>query len=364
MNFVRPEKMRAVVLTAPGKFELQDVTVPKPGPQEVLCKIRGVAICGSDPEIIRGDLAGSWPPSYPFIAGHEWAGEVVEVGEGVIEFKPGDRVAGEAHKGCGYCGNCLEGRYTICLNYGKPETGHEHYGFITPGAYAQYGKYSVKSVKHMADKVSFVEAAMVDTAGVAMHGLELTGITHGGTVAIIGPGPIGLMAMRLSKAFGAAKIIVVGRGSRLESAKKLGCDFTVDIEACEPIAAVREITNGIGVDECFECSGAEGTLNQAIRMVKKGGRVGMLGVASDKIQEKVPFKYITHQEIAIFGSRANPNVSAKVVAMIASGDLVVKDLVTHIFPLEKFAEALDTFVKRKGDAVKVVILPNGEEGKS
>lgn len=361
MNDTVPEMMKAVVLTGPGQFAVQDVPVPQPGPQEILCKIRGVAICGSDPEIIRGDLAGFWPPSYPFIAGHEWAGEVVAVGEGVTDFHIGDRVAGEAHKGCGHCSNCLQGRYTICLNYGKPQTGHEHYGFITPGAYAQYSKYSIKSVVHMPDNVSFVEAAMVDTAGVSLHGLELTGITPGGTVAVIGPGPIGMMVMRLAKARGAAKIIVVGRGSRLQSAKKFGCDYAVDITAVDPVAAVREITNDLGVDEAFECSGAEGTLNQAIRMVKKGGRVGLLGVAKDSIQEKVPFKYITHQEIAIFGSRANPNVSSKVLSLISASNLVVKDFVTHKFALEKFGEALDTFINRKGNAMKVVILPNGEE---
>ena len=125
--------MKALVLTSPGAFEVREVSVPKPGPHEVLCRIRGVAICGSDPEIVRGGLAGIWPPSYPFIPGHEWSGEVVEVGDGVLDFKPGDRVAGEAHKGCGYCRNCLQGRYNLCENYGRPETGHRHYGFISQG---------------------------------------------------------------------------------------------------------------------------------------------------------------------------------------------------------------------------------------
>ena len=358
-----PQKAQACVLTGPGTFEIREVPVPKPGPGEVLCRIGAVAICGSDPEIIRGDLAGTWPPSYPFTAGHEWAGTVVAAGEGVDEFKPGDRVAGEAHKGCGYCRNCKEGRYTICLNYGKVETGHEHYGFIVNGAYGQYQKYSVRSITRMPDNVSFAEAAMCDTTGVALHGVELAGITPGGAVAVIGPGPIGLSAMRIAKLMGAAKVIMVGRGVRLAAAEKLGADACVDFTKCDdPVEEVRKLTGGIGVDEAFECSGAKGTFHQAVRMVKKGGKVSLLGVATDGVMEELPFKYITHNEIAIFGSRANPNTSPKVLSLMSSGQLQVKDMITHKFPLEQFAEALDTFIHRKENAIKVILLPNGEEG--
>src|SRR5690554_6788004 len=174
-----PKMMRALVLTSPGEFEVKDIPVPLPGEGEVLCKIRAVAICGSDPEIIRGDLAGTWPPTYPFTPGHEWAGEVVEVGAGVHGFAVGDRVAGEAHKGCGFCRNCLQGRYTICPNYGINEVGHRHYGFTSPGAYAQYNTYSIKSIKKLPPQVSFREGALVDTGGVTLHGMELSGITPG-----------------------------------------------------------------------------------------------------------------------------------------------------------------------------------------
>jgi L-iditol 2-dehydrogenase len=353
--------MKALVLPEPGKFEIRDVPTPVPGPQEVLCRIRAVAICGSDPEIIRGGLAGTWPPFYPFIPGHEWAGEVVEVGQGVLDFKAGDRVAGQAHKGCGYCRNCLSGRYNLCENYGRPETGHRHYGFVSPGAYAQYNVYSIKSITPIPAGVSLREGALVDSAGVALHGLELTGVTIGGTAAVIGPGPIGLVTMRLARTMGAARVIMVGRGSRLEASKKLGADLLVDIEKEDPVKAVRTGTNGLGVDEAFECSGAPGTFNQAVRMVRKGGRVSLLGVPPATLMEPLPFKHIVHDEIAIFGSRANPNVSSKVILLISSGQLKVKDLVTHVFPLTEFHQALDTFVNRKDGAIKVVIEPNGPE---
>ncbi len=129
-------------------------------------------------------------------------------------------------------------------------------------------------------------------------------------------------------------------------------------EATDPVLAVREATSGYGVDEAAECSGAAGTLTQAVRMVRKGGRVALVGVPPDHVMEPVPFKYVVHNEIAIFGSRANPNVSHKVISLIASKQLRVDDLVTHVFPLEDFAKALDTFVHRRDGAIKVVVEPN------
>lgn len=355
-----PEKMKAMVLTAPGEWEVKEVTVPKYGEEEVLCRIDAVAICGSDPEIIHGGLAGVWPPEYPFIAGHEWAGTVVAVGKDVHGFHVGDRVAGEAHKGCGHCVNCLKGKYNLCLNYGREETGHRHYGFTSQGAYAQYNSYHMKSISKIPDHVSFKEAAMCDTAGVALHGLELAGVDPGSTVVIIGPGPIGMMAMKLAKAMGAGKIIVVGRMPRLETAKKLGADELVDFSKDDPVEAVRDLTNGQGADLVLECSGAKGTIIQALEMSGKGGKVVMLGVAKDGVTEAIPLKYTTHNELTLFGSRANPNVSRKVIQLVAAGRIDVKDMVTHTFSLEEVNQAFETFEKRLDGAMKVVIYPNGE----
>lgn len=361
MTYEIPATMRAMVLTAPGKFEVQTVPVPTPGPEEVLCRIGGVAICGSDPEIFRGDIAGTWPPHYPFVAGHEWCGRVVAVGPNVTKFKVGDRVAGEAHKGCGVCRNCLAGRYTICLNYGNYESGHRHYGFTNDGAYCQYRNYHVKSLTPMPDSVSYMEGAMADTAGVALHGIELAGITPGATVAVIGPGPIGMMAAKISRALGAARVIMVGRGVRLETAKKLGFEEAVDITKEDPVEAVRALTDGLGVDVCYESSGAKGTVGQGVRMARRGGAVVMLGVAPDGVMEEIPFKYTTANEITIYGSKANPNTGWKVMELIKGGNLYVKDLVTHTFDLEQVADAVDTFINRKDGAMKVVIYPNGGE---
>jgi L-iditol 2-dehydrogenase len=355
------DTMDALVLTAPGAFEIQSVPVPTVGRGEVLCKIGAVAICGSDPEIIRGDLAGYWPPSYPFIPGHEWAGEVVMVGESVTNLKVGDRVAGQAHNGCGSCPACLEGRYNLCDNYGKPESGHRHYGFVNQGAYAQYNVYAAKSLCSMPNNISFREGALVDTAGVVVHAMSLTGITTGGTVVVIGPGPIGLIAMRMARVMGAGRVIAIGRGARLEAAKRMCADEVVDFEKSDPVEATRSLTEGRGADEVFECSGAKGSIGQAVRILKRGGRVGLVGVPQGEIMEEIPFRFVVSNEIAIFGSKANPNVSRKILTLVSRGHLVMKDLITHVFPLIKFQEALQTFVTRRDGAMKVVLEPNGIE---
>ena len=221
--------------------------------------------------------------------------------------------------------------------------------------------FHIRSLTPIPDGITYKEAAMCDTGGVALHGVEIAGIIPGSTVAVIGPGPIGMMAAKEARACGAARVIVVGRGSRLESAKKLGFHETVNFTECEPVAAVRELTGGLGVDAVFECSGANGTVKQAILMCRKGGKVILLGVPYEEHDEPIPFKYVAHNEIMISGSRANPNVGWKFLNMIRYGNIDVKDMVTHTFPLEDMAKAMDTFIGRKENVMKVVIYPNGGE---
>jgi len=254
--------------------------VPKPGPGEALCRIGSVAICGSDAKMIHGHYRDvHWPPFFPFVMGHEWAGEVVAIGEGVTEVSVGDRVAGEAHSGCGKCKNCLSGHYTVCLNYGKDghdggaDKGHRHYGFFWQGANAEYNAYKVQSLHKFADHLSFDEAALCDTAGVAMHGIDLIGITPGGTTVVFGPGPIGLCAMQIAKGMGAGRTIMIGRGAKLEIARELGADVCIDFEREDPVARVLELTGGVGCDEVIECSGADDSPKKACELVKKTGSV-------------------------------------------------------------------------------------------
>jgi L-iditol 2-dehydrogenase len=312
----------------------------------------------SDPKFIKGETAGTWPPYYPFVIGHEWSGRVVALGENVRNFEIGDRVAGEAHNGYGYCAHCKAGMYNLCDNYGKKETGHRHYGHSSTGSYAEYGVFSKRNLTLLPDNVSYDEAAVIDAAGTGMHAVELTGISPGGIVGIIGPGPIGMITARIARALGSAKVIMIGRGERLRMAKRFCADEVVAIESEEVEARVRELTFGLGCDEVFECSGAKGTIMRAIRIAKKGGKIGLLGIPSPGSVSEIDDRSVILNQITIYGSRANPNVSAKLLAMVSSGSLKVSDLVTHTFKIDDFKEALDCFVTRKDGALKVVIHPH------
>ncbi len=353
-----PRTMKACLLTAYNKLEIAELPVPRPGPGEVLCRIRAVAICGTDPEIINGHHAKkNWPPSFPFVLGHEWAGEVVETGEGVAGFKPGDRVAGEAHCGCGACVNCLEGRYTLCLNYGKGTAGHRHYGFTVAGANCEYNVYAPKSLHKIPDNLSFVHASLLDTAGVALHGIDMIGVTAGGTAAVWGPGPIGLCSLQMIKGMGAATVIMVGRRHRLDVAGELGADYAVNYEKEDPVERILEITGGRGVDEIQECSGGNAALDQCVRSVRKGGKINMVGFYNDASAKLPALTQLVMNELTVTGSRANPNVSDRALRMISAGIVKGDKVVSHTFPLGQYEEALDTFVDRKDGAIKVVIEP-------
>ncbi len=351
-----PTTMKAMMLTAYNKLELREVPVPVPTENEVLCRIRSVAICGSDPQIIRGDRPGEWPQQFPLIMGHEWAGEIAAVGANVTEFKVGDRVAGEAHSGCGFCKNCLSGRYTICLNYGKPQFGARHYGFNFNGANCEYAAYAAKSVHKIPDSLSFDHAALCDICGVSMHCIDRTGITPTGTVAVIGPGPAGIAAMQIAKGYGASKVIMIGRGVRIKNAKNLGADEIVDIHEEDPVEAVMRLTNGYGVDEVFECSGANVAPMPGLKMLKRGGKMGILAHYHSDLELPNLTDMISN-ELSVFGSRANPGVSPAVLSMLARKVINGDTMVTHRFPVEEYEKALDIFIGRKENSLKVVINP-------
>ncbi len=360
-----PEKMKAVVLSAYDKLELAELPVPKAEVGEVLCRIRSVAICGSDPKMIHGGYRfANWPPQFPFVMGHEWAGEVVEAGPGVTRFQVGDRVAGEAHKGCGQCDNCKKGHYTVCLNYGRDgmdgsaDLGHRHYGFFWQGANAQYNVYKIGALTRIPDNVSFDVAAMCDTAGVAMHGIELSGITPGGNVVVIGPGPIGLCAVQIAKGMGAGKVIAVGRGDKLRFAGEIGADVIIDTTTEDVVQRVKEETGGIGADEVIECSGSKDLAAKACFMARKTGKVVLVANYHEEAEmTPLPLNTVVFNELKLLGSKANPNVSQPVITYFSKGVINGEKLITHRFPLEDYAKAVDLFENKRDGVIKVVINP-------
>jgi len=349
--------MRALVLTAPHEFEIrEDVAEPAPGPNEVLCRVKAIAICGTDAEIIEGSFKGRWPRAYPFIPGHEWSGEVVRAGPVALEygFTPGTRVAGTSHSGCGYCRMCRTGRYNLCFNYGREDLGHRQYGHYTQGSYADYVVHTMKAVFRIPDAMPYDVAALCDTASIALHSVKRPGIQPGDVVASVGSGGMGLLVGMCAKALGAARVVVVGGGKRLERARELGFEV-VDYHDGDPVARVRELTGGMGVDVALDSAGTKDSVRQSIGMVRKGGRVAFTGIPKEPVS--VDFQKIVLEEIDLYGVRANRNTMEEVIPLIADGRLPAAKLITHHFKLADFREALRTFNERIDGALKVIVEP-------
>ena len=347
--------MRALVVQEPNRFSVEDVPRPEPGRYEVLCRVRTVALCGTDPHIIAGDFPGFWPKAFPFIPGHEWCGEVVELGEGAADlgFGVGMRVAGTSHAGCGFCRMCVEGRYNVCENYGD-ERLHRQYGHYTQGVYADYAVHSVKSVFAVPDTLSDEDAAMLDPAAIALHTAKRAGFKPGDSVAVVGPGVLGLLAAECARVLGAGRVLVVGRGARLAKAAELGHE-TVDFTAEDPVAAVRERTGGRGADAVLECSGAADAVGRSLRMLRRGGRVAVVGIPQD--DAAVDVKQLVLDELDLVGVRAAAGEMPEAIALAASGRLRLGELITHRFALEDFDEAYRVFTERVDGALKVIVSP-------
>jgi len=353
-----PKKMKAAVTKDWGKIEVEEVDVPFMGDDEVLCRVRSCGICGTDPHILKGELKGfGWPPGFPFIQGHEWTGEVVSAGKDVERFSAGDRVIGETAKGCGTCDWCKRGRYNLCVNFGKPQTGFHLYGHDTNGAFAEYVVRPPIVLHKMPEGMSFEEGVMMAQVIISLHTVERPGVLPTDTSLTIGPGTIGLLTFQISKAFGADRTIVAGRGYRLEMAKAYGADEVIDIEKEDLPKRVLELTGGRGADVVYETAGNEKAAEWAFQCAAMGGRVALCGVTGDKKAVPVVTDMVALREIDVYGIRGGPNAFPASIALVHSGKINVKDLVTHQFPLDEVNEAFDTVLNRKGGALKVAINP-------
>lgn len=350
-----PDRMTAAVLREPGDFELTEVPVPEPDPDELLVRIRACGICGSDLKIRdRGWLQEG--TEYPLIPGHEWTGEVVETGERATDFEIGDRVADETHAGCGHCRNCKTGLYTACLNYGRTEKGHRHYGFTVDGGYATYCAIAERNLHRLPPEVSFRDGTLTTVLGTSLYGVEKASVRAGDTVLVIGPGPTGLTAVVAARLRGARRVIVTGtRESRLEVAEELGADHTVDVTERDPGTVVDDLTDGVGVDVVIEAAGTHATVRESIELVRSGGRVGLIGNPGEG-ESPIPTQRIVNRDLDVHGVKAQGrNAAERAVAALARDDVDVDPIFTHEYPFEDLLEAMETFETRSGGAIKVVV---------
>ncbi len=354
--------MKAVVYPKPDVITVRDdLPVPRPKPGEALVKIKSSTICGTDLRILGGKFPGV---KYPHIPGHEWSGEIVELGQNVLRLKVGDRVGEEPHVGCGSCQRCLEGLYNLCLNYGKLESGHQHIGFTVNGGLAEYCACSAKALHKLPDSLSYDEGAFTESVGVALYALERAQIQPGDNVAILGPGAIGLIALQIAKrAKGASKVVLIGtREERLSLGKKLGADETLNaLEEREGVVKkAREILhNGeVGFDVVAEFAGSEEAARDALLLARRGGRIVLSGSTSPGKNLTVDISTIVRGHLNVFGSLANPmGICSKGLWLLAQGLVDVKPLMSGNYKLDDFEEALEAYKNRIGGAYRVMIHP-------
>ena len=359
-----PQKMKAWVLGNPDELKLVEKPVPQPGAAEVLVRIDAIAVCATDLEIIHQGppalIQGGEPFNKNFTPGHEYMGTVVKLGPGVDEFDVGDRITVEIHAGCGRCERCREGMYTACtnygMNYGDRNKGHRANGFTTDGGFAEYAVNNINTMVHVPDDMTDEEATLVVTAGTAMYGLDVMGgLIAGQTVVVMGPGPIGLMGVGVAKALGAQPVILTGtRDNRLDIGRKLGADHVINVRKEDAVEAVKRITRGKGAHYVLECSGAPGALNEAARMLNRGGRICLAAFPHEPAL--VDVAYLVRNNIYVFGIRGEgKSATHRAAAFMQQKRFDAKLIHTHTFPLDEVPTAIRYARERIDDAIKVVV---------
>jgi 2-desacetyl-2-hydroxyethyl bacteriochlorophyllide A dehydrogenase len=356
-----PDQMKAWVLGGPDELLLRDKPTPVPGRAEVLVRIDAVAICATDLEIIHvgspARIQGGLPFNKNFTPGHEYMGTVAALGPDVDEFAIGERVTVEIHAGCGQCKRCRQGMYTSCLNYGRPEKGHRANGFTTDGGFAEFAVNHINTLVRVPDTMSDPEATLVVTAGTSMYGLtELGGLVAGESVVVIGPGPIGLLAVAVAKALGASPVILTGtRNKRLAIGQELGADRVVNINDEDAVDIVKQLTGGIGADYVIECAGSEATIDQAIHMTNRGGKICLAAFPHEPVTTNIA--HLVRNNIYVYGIRGEGrSATHRALELMAEKRFDATRIHTHTFPLADLPTALRYARERVEDAIKVVVV--------
>ena len=342
--------MQVAVLHRALDLRLEERPVPRPEPDDVLVAVRAVGICGSDVHYWRDGRIGDIIVQAPFVLGHECAGIVAEVGSSVTSLAVGDRVALEPGVPCRRCPACRSGRYNLC-----PDVVF----MATPpvdGAFAQYVVHPADFAYRLPDQVSLEEGALFEPLSVGIHAVRRSGIGLGDTVLVGGTGPIGLTALLAARAAGASRVIVSDVvPSRLELARSLGAWETIDARSADLAAEVLRLTGGEGADAAIECSGAEASQRAGLESLRRGGVIVLVGLGAPTVS--LPATTLSNRELDVRGVFRYTNTYPAAVRLVASGQVDLKPLVTHHFPLERVAEAMETAHGRAGGAVKVVVHP-------
>jgi len=348
--------MKAAVFSEPKLIHVKEVPEPEIGLRDVLIRIKAAGICGSDLHSYKENKKDK-VRTYPFTPGHEFAGDVVKIGDRVTKVKVKDRVAVEPLIGCGRCGFCISGNYHLC-----PEL--KHIGVHFSGGFAEFTSAPEDNVYNLPDSVSYDDGALLDCFAVAVHAVHILQPHISDKVAILGTGAIGLCTLQVVKAMGAEKVILVGtRDSSLKIGEHLGADVLINATKEDAVAKINSLTDGKGVTIVYECVGGKSeAFVQSLNMVSRGGSLGILGLFTEP-QTFTDFRSLLRKEITIqfiYSYSMWKFLPEYQIALdlLTNGRLITQPIITHRFPLEKIEQAFEVAAdKYKSGAVKVLITP-------
>lgn len=348
-----PATMKAAVLQKPMQVTMEELPLPEIGPDEVLVQVMAVGVCGSDVHYYEHGRIGPYVVEKPIILGHECAGIVAACGERATRFSPGDRVAIEPGITCGRCDDCKRGRYNLCRGVQF---------LATPpvdGAFVQYICHREDFLFPIPDTLSFEAASLNEPFSVGIHALNRAGFRPGQSVAVIGLGPVGLMAVAAAKAFGASRIFASDlEENRLQAAVRLGATDAIGGRSGDAAAEIRRRTDGLGADVALETAGHPSALQTALRSLGRGGKLSIIGLPPQpEAGFNVPF--LCDNEIDIYGIFRYANTYPQGIRFLSSGLIDSDALITDRYPLEQTGEALERARTNKAGSLKVMVYPNG-----
>jgi L-iditol 2-dehydrogenase len=346
--------MRVARFYEPGDVRLEDMPEPTAGAGEVKIRVKACSTCGTDVKIFNHGHQHIDPPR---VMGHEIAGEVVEVGEGVEGWAPGDRVQVIAAVPCGQCDECRRGRMTICPN--QTSVGYHYEGGFAEYLVVPRQVLAVDGLNRIPEGVGFDEASVAEPLACVLNGQELASVGAGDDVVVIGSGPIGCLHVRLARARGAARVFLVDLNrSRLDlSAGVVEPDAAICSAEVDAVDEVLKLTNGRGADVVITAAASGKAQEEAVLMTARGGRISLFGgLPKDNPTITLDSNLVHYRELTLVGANgSSPAHNKQALELIASGSVPVADLITHRLPLERVLDAFG--IVARGEAIKVTVQP-------
>ena len=343
--------MDQLVMTEPGKISFRQVEIPKPGPDQVLVKIKRIGICGSDIHVYHGTHPYT---SYPVTQGHEVSGQIVELGAYVKELQPGQKVTIEPQVFCGRCYPCLHGKYNLCEKL-------KVMGFQTTGTASEYFAVDASKVTVLPEELSYAEGAMIEPLAVTVHAAKRFPELKGAKAVVLGCGPIGILLVQSLKAMGAAKVLAtdISEG-RLALAKRLGADVAVNTAQEDYAAALLDAFGPDRADVIYECAGTDITMDQAIQNARKGSTIILVAVFGKRAN--VDLAKLNDSELDLNTSmmyRHEDYIDA--IRFVQEGKIQLKPLQTAHFAFRDYLKAYQFIDGNREKTMKVLIDVDPEE---